>query len=96
MEVFGKGILSDFKAKHGNARDHADAWLQEAEEAVWDTPHAVKAKYPKASIVGDNQVVFNIVGNRYRFLVKMYYQQNKIIIKWAGTHAAYDRLEIGN
>ena len=36
-------------------------------------PADVKAVYPKASIIGDNRVVFNIKGNAYRLVVRIDY-----------------------
>ena len=55
---------------HRDAEQPIKAWYAEARNAAWRTPADVKAHYRSASIVGDNRVVFNIAGNKYR-LVKV-------------------------
>jgi mRNA interferase HigB len=50
------------------------AWYREAEKADWGAPAKVEAQYRNASIVGDNRVVFNIKGNKYRLVVKINYK----------------------
>lgn len=54
----------------------------------------MKAKYRNASIVGDNRVVFNIKGNDYRLVVKINYPLRVVYIRFVGTHAAYDRINV--
>jgi len=74
---------------------HADAdkaWYQEAKAADWATPHQVKAMYRNASVVGDNRIVFNIAGNKYRLIVKFNYAYRIGYVRFVGTHAEYDRI----
>ncbi|KKL82891.1 hypothetical protein LCGC14_1980210, partial [marine sediment metagenome] len=66
MKLSGIKKLHDFKKKYADARSQIDSWKAEVEEAQWSTPHELKSRYPKASLVGDQQVVFNIYGYRYR------------------------------
>ena len=94
MDVIGLGILEEFKRTHPDVRTQVDSWLQEAREAAWDTPHQVTARYPRASILSDNRVVFNLKGNAYRLLVRIAYRTGKIIVLRVGTHAEYDRWDI--
>lgn len=77
-----------------SARRQFDAWLAEALEAEWRTPAGVKAKYASASIVGNNRVVFNIAGNRYRLVVAMNYRFGVADIRFFGSHAEYDRVDV--
>ena len=50
--------------------------------------------YENASIVGDNRVVFNILGNKYRLLVRMVFEYKTIQVKWFGTHKQYDDISV--
>ncbi len=50
--------------------------------------------FGSASIVSANRVVFNIKGNDYRLVVSINYQLQVIFIKWLGTHAEYDRVDV--
>lgn len=64
------------------------------EKADWDTPVKVKGRYPNASILADNRVVFNIKGNAYRLLVKINYPGRVVYVRFVGTHADYDRVNV--
>lgn len=68
------------------------AWFREASKADWDNPAAIKAMYRNASIVGNNRVVFNIAGNKYRLIVKVNYPFRMIFIRFVGTHRQYDAI----
>jgi mRNA interferase HigB len=70
-----------------------DAWFHEAQGADWKTPTDVTRNYANASIVGD-RVVFNIKGNSYRLVVAVDYRRQIVFIKWLGTHAAYDEIDV--
>lgn len=90
MKLIGKKILEDFKEKHADARSQIESWEAEAEEAQWKTPHDLKGRYPKASIIKDNQVVFDISRNKYRLLVQVSYKNGIVFIKKMGTHKEYE------
>lgn len=51
----------------------------------------VKARYPAASFVGKNRIVFNIKGKKYRLIV--IFRPPHVLIRYLGTHAEYDRLD---
>lgn len=70
-----------------------DAWFQEVQDAEWKAPTDVTRSYANASIVGD-RVVFNIKGNSYRLVVAVDYRRQIVFIKWLGTHAAYDKIDV--
>ncbi len=42
--------------------------------------------------VGDNRVIFNIGGNKYRLVVHVYYPHRIVRTKFVGTHGQYDRI----
>ena len=94
MKLLGKKLLHDFKEKHAEARSQIESWEAEVEEAQWNTPHDVKERYPKASLVGDQQVVFNICRNEYRLLAYVNYKNGIMLVKKIGTHQEYDNWNI--
>jgi mRNA interferase HigB len=53
----------------------------------------VKA-YASASIVGSDCVVFHIKGNNYRLVVAIHYRLQIVFIKWLGSHAEYDKIDV--
>lgn len=94
MRLLGKQILYDFKEQHADARSQIESWEAEVEDAQWSTPHALKSRYPKASLIGDQWVVFNICGNKYRLLVQVSYKNGIVFAKKIGTHKEYDKWNI--
>ena len=89
MKIVGIKILHEFKEKHADIRSQIDAWVAEADEAIWHNPFDIKRRYASASFLADNQVVFNLKGNSYRLLVKVNYNNQIILIKKVGTHDEY-------
>lgn len=90
MNLIGKQLLLDFKKKHSDASSHIDSWIAEVEEEQWDTPHDIKKRYPKASIV-NQYVVFNICWNKYRLLTQVSYKNKVVLVTKIGTHKEYDK-----
>lgn len=69
------------------------AWKQDVQLAGWTKPTEVKATYGTADIVGNNRVVFDICGNRYRLIVQFNYAAQVVRVRFAGSHAEYDRID---
>lgn len=91
MRLVGVPILAEFAEQHPDAKQDLDAWRLEVESANWSNPHELKAQYPKATLLGGRDVVFNIRHNRFRLHVIVDYQSGSVIIRRVGTHAEYDR-----
>ena len=53
----------------------------------------MKSAYGNASIVGNDRVVFNIGGNRYRLIVRFNYARRIGYVRFLGTHAEYDAID---
>ncbi len=94
MRIIAKKTLREFWELHADAKEPLLAWYREVQQEDWDTPAKIKEKYGSASIVGDNRVVFNIKGNSYRLVVRINYPYRVVYIRFVGTHAEYDRLDV--
>jgi len=73
MRIISKKALRVYWEKHKEIEEQLASWYSEAHKSKWETPKDIKTEYPKASIIGDNRVVFNIGGNKYRLVVKLKY-----------------------
>lgn len=89
MKLIGKDVLCDFKSQYAEVRSQTNSWEVEVNAAQWDTPIDIKRRYASASFLNNNQVVFNIKGNKYRLLVKVDYANKIVLVKKAGTHKEY-------
>jgi mRNA interferase HigB len=94
MHVIKKKTLVEFWKKHADARVPLTAWFHEAKIARWETPQDIKARYRSADFLSGNRVVFNIGGNKYRLVVKIAYSPGLVYIRFVGTHAEYDKIDV--
>lgn len=91
MRLVGREKLQEFQRRHADVRPWISAWLVEVEAAGWRSPQELKERYPSASIINDQVVVFNVKGNSYRMEVRISYQAQVVSVGRWGTHAEYDK-----
>ena len=96
MRVVAKSTLVRFwtRPECADSKGSLQSWFDEAIKANWKTPQDIKNHYNSASICGSNRVVFNISGNKYRLVVEVQYQAGIVWVKFVGTHAAYDQINV--
>ena len=94
MRIIAKGTLRKFWLRHADAEEPLLAWYREVKKADWDTPASLKEMYGSASIVGGNRAIFNIKGNDYRLVVKINYRHRVVYIRFVGTHAEHDAVDV--
>jgi mRNA interferase HigB len=96
MRVIAKSTLRKFwqQPQYADAKGPLESWYDEAMQASWTSPRDVKAQYRSASICGNHRVVFNIGGNKYRLVVEMQYRAEIVWVKFIGTHAQYDKIDV--
>jgi mRNA interferase HigB len=93
MNVIAKRTLREFYGAHAKAKGPMESWHKECTRANWSKFADVKEVYHSADLVG-NKIVFNIGGNNYRIVCKVDFSGQVMFIKWVGTHAEYDRLDV--
>jgi mRNA interferase HigB len=86
--------LREFRRRHPDAEGPLRAWYAEVKAAAWVRPQDVRDRFAGASIVGGNRIVFDIGGNRYRVVVKINYLYRVVYIRFVGTHAEYDCIDV--
>ena len=95
MHVISRKKLIEFYEQPGrqDAKGQIEAWYYETKRAQWESPTDVKAQYGSASVIGDNRVVFNIAGNKYRLIVRINYNSKPVFMRFVGTHQVYDTID---
>ncbi len=69
-------------------------WYLLASKARWTGPADIKRMFGSAvDFVGDNRIIFDIGGNKYRLIVHVSYHYRRVLIKFVGTHSDYDRID---
>ena len=90
MHVISHKAIVQYAAQYPDAATQLDAWYRVARAARWQSLVEVRIVYPHADPV-DTCTVFNIKGNNYRLITKIYYDDQTILIRAFLTHAEYDR-----
>lgn len=92
MHIISRTKLITFWLKHQDSEVALRYWFNKVTKANWKSINDLKKDFPTADYVGENRVVFNIKGNNYRLIVVIYFDGQKIYIRFIGTHAEYDKI----
>lgn len=88
MQILTKKVLRDYgNTQHPTVATAILEWFDMAEAAHWQSAADVPARY-----VGNNRYVFNILGNRFRLIARIFFPAYQVYIRFIGTHAEYDRI----
>jgi mRNA interferase HigB len=94
FNIIARKTLLDYCKKYPIAASALQEWYHEMVQSNFRNFNELKMVYGTASLVADDRVVFNIVGNKYRLVVRIVFQFRAIQIKWFGTHAEYDEADV--
>ena len=95
MRVIARSELQAYwhRRGRGDAERPLKAWLAEARACAWTTPADIKSRFPSASFLADDRIVFNVGGNKHRLVVHVSYEAGIVMIKFVGSHADYDAID---
>ena len=94
MQVIARRTLKQFWERHRQAEGPSRAWYATVVKAQWRTPSDIKRQFGNTvDFVSDNRVIFDVGGNKYRLIVHVSYAFGRVLIKFIGTHAEYDRVD---
>jgi len=96
FNIINRKTLLVYTEKYPNAKNALFEWYHEFLKSDFKNFQELKAKYASASLVGDNRVVINIMGNHYRLVIRVVFTYKTIQLKWFGTHKEYDRIDVTN
>ena len=96
MRVVSRKKIVDFYSLHANSKTALEEWYQKITKRNFSNLNELKGVFSTADYVGNNRIVFNIKGNDYRLIAIVIYISRKVCIRWIGTHAEYDKIDIKN
>ncbi|MCB8880279.1 type II toxin-antitoxin system HigB family toxin [Acidisoma cellulosilytica] len=92
MQVIALRMLREFWHEHPRAELPLRAWHSLVSKADWSGPADIRRMFGAADFVGDNRVIFDIGGNKYRIVAHIAYRHHRVLIKFVGKHSDYDRI----
>jgi mRNA interferase HigB len=96
FNIIRRKTLLDYCKKHPLAVPALQEWYHELIQSDFRNFNDLKMVYGNASRVGNDRVVFNIMGNKFRLVVRIVFQFKVIQIKWFGTHDEYNKIDVAN
>lgn len=94
LNIIARKTLLDYCNRYPEASASLMEWYHEMINQSFSSFNALKKIYGNASLVGDDRVVFNIMSNNYRLVVRIVFDFKVVQVKWFGTHNEYDKINV--
>ena len=94
MRITAHRNLSEVWAKHPESRTALERWVAVMKAANCGTTAEVQALFSKAKVLDGDRVRFEIAGADYRLIAAFKFNNRLIFIKFVGTHADHDRIDV--
>lgn len=79
---------------HPQAESPLRTWYETVSNAEWASMADVRKTFRSADPIDSERIVFNIGGNNYRLVVKVWFPAMTLWVKFIGTHRDYDRVDV--
>lgn len=93
MRIIKKKTIVSFYTIHDDARTALEEWYEKVEGAEWDNFSQVRQMFNSADLVGNQRIVFNIRGNKYRLVAVVLFRIKMVYIRFVGTHEEYSGIK---
>ncbi|NDE11162.1 MAG: type II toxin-antitoxin system HigB family toxin [Chitinophagia bacterium] len=94
FNIITRRTLLEYAKKYPLAKIALFEWYHELVITEFKSFNELKKVYGNVSLVSDDRVVFNIMGNKYRLEVRIVFEFKAIQIKWFGTDREYDKIDV--
>jgi len=86
-------LLERFAIEHSETRKSLATWKKITEDATWKMKQDILNSFPNAKMIKNNRARFEIVHNKYRLIAEIFYEQDRVDIRFIGTHNEYDKID---
>jgi len=94
MRIIKPLTVKRYYEKHRDAEPWLKAWLVVAKAAKWQSLDDVRKSYKKADVAkaqsGCTVTIFDVKGNKYRLIVSIHYNTERLYVRDFMTHAEYN------
>lgn len=90
MHVISFRKLREFWQQYPDAEEPLRRWYKITTKAEWQSLADTRRDFPHADLAGIC-TIFNIKGNAYRLISKIYYPSQLVLVRFVLTHSDYDK-----
>ena len=90
MRIITPTRIRDFYLTHADSKTALEVWMARIKELTIHNLNDLKQIANSVDIIGNNRVIFDIKGNKYRIVTVVLTHRQIVYIRWIGTHAEYD------
>ena len=93
MRIIAKRTLQEFWKQHPATETPLKLRYYHVKSTKWHSANDVIKQYPIARSIGNTRFIFKIKGNRYRLIVRINFDHQLVLIRFIGSHQAYDKID---
>ena len=94
MNIIAVKTLRTFWVRHPQSEKPLRVLYNRLVAQDWNGPQEIKDAFgATVDFVGDNRVIFDVSGNKYRVIIAFAYAYKRGMIKFVGTHSEYDKID---
>lgn len=93
MRVISFAMLREFAATHPDALEPLRDWYKKVTRTHWQNITDMRKDFRTVDYVGNDRYVFDIKGNTYRLVTIVLFVNQKVYLRFVGTHAEYDKIK---
>jgi mRNA interferase HigB len=94
VQIIAQRTLRLFWEEHPQAEMPLRTWYAMVAGSAWEGPADAKQQFgASVDFIADNRLIFDIGGNKFRLVVHVAYRFKRVLVKFIGTHAEYDKID---
>ena len=94
MAIIGVSKLQEFSDRFPDAEAAISLWRLRIINAEWRSFNDLKKEFPSADLIGNDRVIFDIRGNKYRLIADVKISEQRCYVVRVLTYAQYDKLKV--
>ena len=93
MRIITPTRVREFYQAHADSKTALEVWMARIREITIQNLNELRQVANTVDVIGNNRVIFDIKGNKYRIITVVLVHRQIVYIRWIGTHAEYDKVD---
>lgn len=93
MKVVKTYLIEECIRRHADSKIGFETLVKTMRGAKIENLNELKNYFRSVDVIGNDRAVFNVRGNNYRLVAVVLIRNQTVYIRFAGSHAAYDKID---